>query len=145
VFKKFFGKKNDGFYLQIEDDKAAPKAPAKAKAPATAPAPAKSEPVAAAPVTAPSAAPAAPAAKTDKKSAKAGKQSAKADKQSVKKAEAPKASPVAVPVPTAPAITSFASDYLIKPSSISSRRLPGANMSGFLDMARQVKKPVNIK
>ena len=86
--------------------------------------------------------PVAPAAKTDQKAAKA-------DKKSAKKAEAPKAvaapAPVAVSAPAAPAITNFATDYLIKPSSISSRRLPGANMSGFLDLARQVKKPANIK
>jgi hypothetical protein len=139
VFKNFFGKKNDGFYLQIEDDNAAPKPAAKAKAPA------KPEPVAA-PVavvaTANESIPVAPAATADKKAAKT-------DKKSAKKAEAPKAvaapAPVAVSAPAAPAITNFATDYLIKPSSINSRRLPGANMRGFLDLARQVKKPVNIK
>jgi hypothetical protein len=137
VFKKFFGKKNDGFYLQVEDDKAAPKSEAKAKAPAkpesvSTPAPAVAVAAAATPVAA--------AAKADKKAAKT-------DKKSAKKAEAPKVvtAPVAVAAPAAPAITNFATDYLIKPSSISSRRLPGANMNGFLELARQVKKPVNIK
>ena len=143
MFKKFFGKKNDGFYLQVEDDNAAPKSEAKAKAPA------KPEPVS---TPAPAAAvaaettPVVPAAKTEKK---ADKKAEKADKKSAKKAEAPKQveapAPVAVSAPAAPAITNFATDYLIKPSSISSRRLPGANMNGFLELARQAKKPVNIK
>jgi hypothetical protein len=130
VFKKFFGKKNDGFYLQIEDDNAAPKPEAKAKAPA------KPESVSTpAPAVAAVTTPVAPAAKADKKSAKKA--------ETPKKVEAP--APVAVSAPVAPAITNFATDYLIKPSSISSRRLPGANMNGFLELARQVKKPVNIK
>jgi hypothetical protein len=144
VFKKFFGKKNDGFYLQVEDDKAAPKSEAKAKAPAkpesvSTPAPAVAVAAAATPVAA-AATPVAPVAKADKKAAKT-------DKKSAKKAEAPKVVtvPVTVAAPAAPAITNFATDYLIKPSSISSRRLPGANMNGFLELARQVKKPVNIK
>jgi hypothetical protein len=139
VFKKFFGKKNDGFYLQIEDDNAAPKSEAKAKA--------QAKPESAATPTAPvavskEAISVAPATPADKKTAKV-------DKKSAKKAEAPKvvAAPASVvaSAPAAPAITNFATDYLIKPSSSSSRRLPGANMSGFLELARQVKKPVNIK
>jgi hypothetical protein len=137
VFKKFFGKKNDGFYLQIEDDNAAPKPEAKAKAPA------KPESVSTpAPAVAAVTTPVAPAALADKKPAKADKKSAK-KAETPKKVEAP--APVAVSAPVAPAITNFATDYLIKPSSISSRRLPGANMNGFLELARQVKKPVNIK
>jgi hypothetical protein len=146
VFKKFFGKKNDGFYLQMEDEKVPQKPAAKA--------PAKSEPVAtpaptAVAVTPPAATAVvavetAPAAKTDKKAAKAAKKSAKVDKKAPKQAEVP--TPVVVaPAPPVPAITNFATDYLIKPSSRSSRRLPGANMNGFLELARQVKKPANIK
>jgi hypothetical protein len=142
VFKRFFGKKNDGFFAVAEDEKV-PQQPA-AKAPA------KSEPVAAPAPVAVAAVEAAPAAKTDKKAdEKAAKKAAKVDKKSVKKAEAPKIeaapAPVAAPVPAAPAITNFATDYLIKPSSISSRRLPGANMKGFLDLARQVEKPKAFK
>jgi hypothetical protein len=167
VFNKFFGKKNDGFYLQVEDDNNAPKPEAKAKA--------KSQPAAdtakvAAVVTPPvaitSADPAAPAATTTatptaksdanaaKATAKAEKEVAKAAKKSVKKVDAKTAdpkkvavapAPVAAPAPAAPPITNFATDYLIKPSSTSSRRLPGANMSMFMDMARQAKIPVTFK
>ncbi|WP_310481683.1 hypothetical protein [Chamaesiphon sp. VAR_48_metabat_403] len=140
-FKKFFGRKNDGFFVQLEDEDASSKPAAKAQPeakakPAAAPAPAatvtkEATPVAAA---ATSAAPAAVAAKVDKKAAK--------------KAEIPKVEAAPVPVvtaPPAPPITNFATDYLIKPSSSSSRRLPGANMRGFLELARQVDKPKAFK
>jgi hypothetical protein len=157
VFSKFFGKKNDGFYLQLEDD--TPKTPPAAKAPAQDAA--KSEPVAtpvAVPaVTTPSAgtAPAAvetgtaEVAKIDKKLAKAEEKAAKMAKKAAAKADSPKVektvAPVATPVPAAPAITNFATDYLIKPSSISGRRRPGANMNQFLELARQVEKPKSFK
>jgi hypothetical protein len=136
VFKRFFGKKNDGFFAVAEDEKA-PQQPAD-KAP-VAPAPAAVAAVETAPV-----------AKTDKKAdEKAAKKAAKVDKKSAKKAEEPKAAPapapVVAPVAAAPAITNFATDYLIKPSSISGRRLPGANMKGFIDLARQVEKPKAFK
>ncbi|AFY96150.1 hypothetical protein [Chamaesiphon minutus] len=127
MFKKFFGKKNDGFYLQLEDDdaqKPAVKAKPEAVAPAT-PAPATKQ---TAPV----------AAKTE----------AAVPAKSEKKAEAPKAVEQKAPVvtaPPAPPITNFATDYLIKPSSNSSRRLPGANMRGFLDLARKIDKPTAFK
>ncbi len=128
LFKKFFGKKNDGFYVQLEDDDAkstpAAKAPTKA-APASAPAPT---------VTAPTAAvAAAPAAKTEKKSAKT--------------VATPKVDTAPAPVAAAPApvITNFATDYLIKPSSNSGRRRPGANMRQFVDLARQMDKPKAFK
>ncbi len=136
MFKRFFGKKNDGFYLQAEDDKAPEKSAAKS--------PAKSEPVATPAPTAVAAVETAPVAKADKKAAKADKKAAKADKKPAKQAEVP-APVVVASAPAAPAITNFATDYLIKPSSSSSRRLPGANMNGFLELARQVKKPANIK
>jgi hypothetical protein len=155
VFKKFFGKKNDGFFLQLEDEDASSKPEAKAKTkPESAPTPApiatvvkEATPVAPASTTAPAAvtpatttAPATAAAKVDKKAAKA-------DKKSVKKAETPKVEAPApvVSAPAAPPITNFATDYLIKPSSNSSRRLPGANMRGFLELARQVEKPKAFK
>jgi hypothetical protein len=158
-FKKLFGKKNDGFYLQLEDEDATSKPEAKANA--KDPAPAK--PVVAAPAavvvpaeTAPTAATAtaAPAtgavATVDKKAAKAEEKAAKAAKKAAgKTGEAPKVvvapASVSAPVPAAPPITNFATDYLIKPSSISSRRMPGANMKGFLDLARQVEKPKAFK
>jgi hypothetical protein len=141
VFKKLFGKKNDGFYLQLEDEKDTPKPAAKAKsAPPASVAPA---PV----VTAPATAPVAPvattqAAPTETAAKKSVKKSVK-NTETAKKVEEIK-SPVSAPV-AAPAITSFASDYLIKPSSDSSRRRPGANMNAFLDMARQAKKQEPFK
>ncbi len=146
-FKKLFGKKNDGFFLQMEDEKTDPKPEAKAKAKDSAPAavvvPAE---------TAPTAPAAGVGANVDKKAAKAeekaAEKAAKAAKRSAEKTETPKVAapaPVAVAAPPAVAITNFATDYLIKPSSISGRRMPGANMKGFLDLARQVEKPKAFK
>ena len=40
-----------------------------------------------------------------------------------------------------PAETTFAPKYLAVPSSTNGRRRPGANMSSYIDMARQVKTP----
>ena len=171
MFKKFFGKKNDGFYLQLEDEDASSEPAAKAKDPEQpVPTPAAAQPVATPvavqPIATPAAAPVAisapvtataavaPSAGTatavEKKIAKAeekaAEKAAKAAKRAAGKAETAKvAAPVAVPVPAAPPITNFATDYLIKPSSISGRRMPGANMKGFLELARQVEKPKAFK
>ena len=138
MFKNFFGKKNDGFYLQLEDEDASSKPEAKAKPESAASVVAvvkEAIPVADATKTAPASA----AAKVDNKAA--------TDKQSANKAQTPKvAAPASVvAAPAAPPITNFATDYLIKPSSNSSRRLPGANMRGFLELARQVDKPKAFK
>ena len=161
MFKRFFGKKNDGFFLQLEDEDATSKPETKAKAKESAQAVAA--PVAAPPVATPAAvvateaaAPVAPvtgtAAPLDKKAAKAEEKAAKAAKRAAAKTEDPKVVAASVPTavappaaPAAPAITNFATDYLIKPSSISGRRMPGANMKGFLDLARQVEKPKPFK
>lgn len=164
MFKKFFGKKNDGFYMQI-DDNPTEKVAAKAK-PAVgavaAPAAVVAAPTAptAAPTNVPTAAPVAVVSKStsltpaEKKVADAEKEVAKAatkaEKKSAKKGvDEKKVAPVAAdPVAPAPAptpITNFATDYLIKPSSDSTRRRPGANMSKFLELAREAKIPVNIK
>lgn len=129
MFKRFFGKKNDGFYIQLEDAdaKSAPVAKAAAK---SAPAAPTAEPAVAV-----------PAAKADAKPAKT-------EKKSAKKAETPKPKVEAAPAPVAapvPAITNFATDYLIKPSSSSGRRRPGANMRQFVDLARQMDKPKPFK
>jgi hypothetical protein len=137
VFNKLFGKKNEGFYLQIEEDNNSPKLEAKATA--------KSQPPAAT-----ADAPAVVVTPATISEAKADQAEATTKKKSVKKADSKKveATPAAVTAPapvTAPAITNFATDYLIKPSSTSSRRQPGANMNMFLDLARQVQKPANIK
>lgn len=163
VLKKFFGKKNDGFYLQLEDEDASstPEPKAKTKPELVAPAavatvavkPASVTPApAAAPVAAPIAAPvaasvAAPvAASATKAEQKAAKNEKNSEKKVAKKVETPKVAPA--PVPTAPAeppITNFATDYLIKPSSNSSRRRPGANMNKFLELARKTEKPKEFK
>ena len=140
-FKKLFGKKNEGFYLQLEDDSNTPKAPAKAKSqPPVTEQVTKSvtEPIAAL-VDAVKSVKTPVAAKADVK-AESNKKA-----KSTTKVEAPKAPVVAAPPAPAPVVTNFATDYLIKPSSTSGRRRPGANMNMFLDMARQAKKPVKIK
>jgi hypothetical protein len=176
MFKRFFGKKNDGFYMQIEDDAPTPKVPAKAKAEPAVEVPATPTATIAAPADVPTVVAAAPTAvvaataaaptavakstllnPVEKKVAEAekaaAKAAAKAEKKSAKKAADEKkvavaavaAAPVApAPAPPAP-ITNFATDYLIKPSSDSSRRRPGANMNKFLELAREAKIPVNIK
>jgi hypothetical protein len=170
VFKKFFGKKNDGFYMQIEDDapakveaKVKPAATVVATPPAVAATPTATVAAPTAVTATPTATVAAPAAvaatptpltPAEKKIADAekavAKAAAKAEKKAAKKAvdekKVPAVAPAAVaPAPALPPITNFATDYLIKPSSDSTRRRPGANMSKFLELAREAKIPVNIK
>lgn len=84
---------------------------------------------------------------TKAKTAPTNKQPAKVEVELVQTAEGVKAEAVK---PAKPAKTivdrngkadpTFAPNYLI-PSATNSRRRPGANMSSFLDMARQVKTP----
>jgi len=107
--------------------------------------PAKAEPAKAEKVkTADAAAPA--KAEATKAETPANKQSPKVEVELVQTAEGVKAQAVK---PTKPVkavaesngkATTFAPNYLI-PSASNSRRRPGANMSSFLDMARQVKTP----
>ena len=154
VLKKFFGKKNDGFFLQLEDEDATSQPASKAETKTKV----KPEPATTAPAATVTkeAAPVAVSTKTDVAATAASapaptSTTAKVDKKSAKKLETPKvaAAPAApapvVSAPAAPPITNFATDYLIKPSSNSSRRMPGANMRGFLDLARQVDKPKAFK
>ncbi len=145
MFKKLFGKKNDGFYLQLEDDKNTPKPAAKANKAKSAPPASTAKPASVvAPVattqSAPVAASAAPAEQEAKKSVKKSAKQAQPDRK-VAETEAP----VIAPVVAFPAIKNFATDFLIKPSSDSSRRRPGANMNAYLDMARQATKPEAFK
>jgi hypothetical protein len=147
VFKKLFGQKNDGFYMQIDDAPTA-KVAANAKPAATkvaAPTAVTATPTAA--VAAPAAAtPLTPAEKKVADAEKAvAKTAAKAEKKSAKKAVDEKKVAAVAPAPALPPITNFATDYLIKPSSDSTRRRPGANMSKFLELAREAKIPVNVK
>jgi hypothetical protein len=155
VFKRLFGKKNEGFYLQLEDDSNTPKAPAKAKSePSVTEKVTKSvteQSAASVEAVKPTTTPVVPTTakadvKADKEAAKSTKKAESTKKaKSTTKVETPKAPVVAAPPAPAPVITNFATDYLIKPSSASGRRRPGANMNMFLDMARQAKKPANIK
>ncbi len=134
MFNNLFGKKNDGFYVQVEDDNNSPKPEAKAK-----PAAESANVAAVAPVATTQAAPATKSdVKVDKPTATTKK------KTEAKKPEATPA-PVVASAPAAPPINNFATDYLIEPARSSSRRFPGANMSMFMDMARQVKIPVSFK
>lgn len=67
--------------------------------------------------------------------------------ESSKNGKAPKAEPAKAPAapatPKTPTETTFAPKYLVPSASGSNggRRRPGANMSAYLDMARQVKTP----
>jgi hypothetical protein len=152
VFKRFFGKKNDGFYLQLEDEDATSK-PAPAAKVDSQPAPSAADPVVTPVSTTPApavssavAAAAVAVAKANQQTTKASQKAAKAEEKAAKKnAKVAEAQAVVASVPAAPPITNFATDYLIKPSSSSSRRLPGANMRGFLELARQVDKPKAFK
>jgi hypothetical protein len=101
-------KKNSGYFLELEDARSVPAA----VTPSAEPAPAKAAPVAAAVAVAPSPAP----AKVDPK-------------------PAPAANPLNLPAPT---VTNFATNYLTPAGDRNGRRRPGANMTYFLGMARQV-------
>jgi hypothetical protein len=139
-------KKSSGYFLELEDAKSTgnsasapagnptPANPASAKAPE--PAAAEAQPVAAATTAQPQAEPA------QKSSARKAKLAAAAEQAEPAKPTAPVAvNPVNnslnLPQPT---VTNFATEYLI-PKTATPRRRPGANMSNFLDMARQVKTP----
>jgi hypothetical protein len=154
MFKRLFGifgKKNDGFYMQADESKAPAPVEKVAAAPnAKAPTPEKKvEKVAIAAVTpvetkaSLSAEKAEPVAEESPKATKTSIKDKKKDKKKTKGES--KATPaietelVATVSAAESTITNFATDYLIKPSSISSRRRPGANMKQFMDMARQVE------
>jgi hypothetical protein len=138
MFNKFFGKKNDGFYMQVDED-APPKAAATPKEVTKVAAPkaevaAKSDVVSDATVVV-----AALEASTEQKG-KSVKTSIKKDKKQEKKKDEPAAqAEVATAAPVAAAFTNFATDYLVTPAVAGNRRRPGANMKGFMSMARDVK------
>ncbi len=88
-----------------------------------------------------------PASKQEPAKADAKAEPAKAVVKS-KQAKTPAAEPKAAPKPAAanaalnlpqPTVTTFAPKYLAANGSSNGRRRPGANMSSFLDMARQIK------
>ncbi|WP_414546330.1 hypothetical protein [Nostoc sp. CCY0012] len=144
-------KKSNGYFLELDEASAgkSPQAePAKAS-PKVADKPASvSNGTKAAVVDSPEPAPsAALSAKTDAPAATTAKTATKAKKEEPSKnGKAPKAEPAKVPAatkaPQTPVETTFAPKYLA-PSATGSngRRRPGANMSNYLDMARQVKTP----
>lgn len=124
-------KKDNGFYLQLDEtgNVVEPTAAAKPAAPAPTSLEASSD---AATTEAP-----APEAKTSKK---VSVKKPKAE-TAVKTAEAAPAP--AAPKPAAPPTEkNFATKYLVQTNTMSRRR-PGANMSGFLEMARQAKVPIS--
>ena len=148
---KLFGsnsKENENFFLEFDDVSETPSAPpAQPEAPVAvvapveekkrepAPEPVKEEVPVATETVAPTEESAKPAKKTKTKKAKA------------QKAEAPtpQAAPApAVPAPPAPKkepepVVLFAPNYLM-PTPTNARRRPSANMKGFLDMARDMKR-----
>jgi hypothetical protein len=144
MFKNLFGKKNDGFFMQMDESK-----PAAAKVESQTPEKTVEAvaPVQAAAVETPAEVPSAAAPAeivATPEPTKATKTSVK-DKKKKKGQEGTAAQPpepVAIAAPVAAptqAFTNFATDYLIKPSSNGSRRRPGANMKSFVTMAREVK------
>jgi hypothetical protein len=137
MFKNLFGKK-DGFYMQI-DESATPKAKDSAKKTPEAAAPKVNSVSEKAVVTDAPVAEAVPTTTSTPASEKA-----KSTKTSIKKdakKDLVEAQPVAVtPTKAVPAITNFATDYLITPAVAGNRRRPGANMKGFMTMAREVKE-----
>jgi hypothetical protein len=131
MFNKLFGKK-DGFYMQV-DESATPKVNApKAEAPKAEVA--KTEATAAVEES---------AAKDEAATtAKSTKTSIKKDKKKDAAEAQPEVTTMvsASTVPAVPAITNFATDYLVIPAVAGNRRRPGANMKGFMTMAREVKE-----
>ncbi|WP_414566191.1 MULTISPECIES: hypothetical protein [unclassified Anabaena] len=145
-------KKSNGYFLEL-DEASAGKSPqaeaAKETSPKVADKPASvSNGTKAAVVDSPEPAPsAAPSAKRDAPTATTATKATTAKKEEPSKnGKAPKAEPAKVPAatkaPKTPVETTFAPKYLA-PSATGSngRRRPGANMSNYLDMARQVKTP----
>jgi hypothetical protein len=158
MFNKFFGKKNDGFYMQV-DESAPPKAvvatketvAAKPKVAETKVSETKagaatetaSQPVDITPATVATTASENPTEKKAEQKAKSAKTSIKdkKDKKEDKKSEKSAAQPeVIAAAPVAAAFTNFATDYLVTPAVAGNRRRPGANMKGFMSMARDVKE-----
>jgi hypothetical protein len=154
MFKKFFGKKNDGFYMQVDES-----APPKTESPKADKS--KSQDIVAKTEAAPSkesvatqlsATLAEPIAAIDPVAKDQSEPKAKSAKTSIKKekkaeepttggaSEAIAVSKAISPEPVAPAFTNFATDYLVTPAVAGNRRRPGANMKGFVSMAKDVKE-----
>jgi hypothetical protein len=151
MFKKLFGKKNDGFYMQVEDDTPKAAKPVEKKAPAPkveAAKPVEAAPPAPAAEAAPAAAPAAPA---KVEAVAAPEQKEKKEKKSIKKEKAAKkeekAAPIAAPVAAAPVAAApvAAPEIPVVAATVTPRRRPGANMKAYLDLAKEVQIPTSVK
>jgi hypothetical protein len=150
MFKKLFGKKNDGFYMQVEDDTPKAAKPVEKKAPAPkveAAKPVEAAPPAPAAEAAPAAAPAAPA---KVEAVAAPEQKEKKEKKSIKKEKAAKkeekAAPIAAPVAAAPVAAPVAAPEIpVVAATVTPRRRPGANMKAYLDLAKEVQIPTSVK
>ena len=133
-------KKSGGYFMQLDESESQPETTPKSTASKSdAPEPStKAKPQ-------PAAAKAEPAPSKVEKTAETASKPEPVRVELVQGAEGLKAEPVKQPVTTAasngkPAASkTFATDYLIQPSTSSPRRRPGANMNSYLDMARQVK------
>lgn len=122
------GKKNGGYYLQLEETGTG-SVPVVAPKPAAEP----SNGTKAKAVEAPKPEPSPTPVKAAKKEASQNGKTATPE---------PIPAPVASTKPAIPTETTFAPKYLIPSASGSNgRRRPGANMNTYLDMARQVKTP----
>lgn len=129
--------RNSGYFLELDDAKGISNGATtatKASSPAAAP---KAEAVKAATKSestkVDSAAPASP---SESAKPQASKSAAAVEKTEPKHAVAATNAALNLPQPT---VTTFAPKYLAPTGSLNGRRRPGANMSSFLDMARQVK------
>jgi hypothetical protein len=153
MFNKFFGKKNDGFYMQV-DESAPPKAVAATKETVAAKSKVAEtkadvatetvfEPAVITPETVATTVSETSTEKKAEQKAKSAKTSIKKDKKDKKEEKKPEksaAQPEVIAVaPVAAAFTNFATDYLVTPAVAGNRRRPGANMKGFMSMARDVK------
>lgn len=128
--------KKSGYYLEYDESKALAATPNGAQAASTPAqpesAPSKPEPIAVKPEPV--------AAKSEPAATKPEPAAAKAEP-----IKTTPANPETVSVNNGlnlpqPTVTTFAPEYLL-PKPTANRRRPGANMSGYLDMARQVKTP----
>jgi hypothetical protein len=123
------------YFLQLDEAaeaKVEPAAP-KAEIVAEAPAPAAKVETPAAPV--------APAPVASKKSKVSAKAKAPAPSAKVEAPAAPKAEPVVSAKAPVKTVVTLADYNQIPSNQFGDRRLPGANMASFLELARQVKTP----
>ena len=122
--------RNSGYFLELDDAKGVGSAATPAQA--SKQEPAKAEPTKAEP------------AKAEPAKAESAKAVVKSKQIKTPAAAEPKPTPKPVAAYAAlnlpqPTVTTFAPKYLAANGSSNGRRRPGANMSSFLDMARQIK------